>query len=140
MLNYDAVAAMFDIAPSELDPDTIDFVNQRLHLTIQDIEDAFNNAQLDHIVLMAKWLREHVYLVAEYLGIENASVSELDDLAAGCSPIALYLLEIISASFEDAAKMMTELEVPEELIQLSMPTLTVRSTGDRNESGLARAL
>jgi hypothetical protein len=120
ILNVDAVAMMFGVNPSELNDDALEFVEQ-LKITFRNIEDAYRTTSLEDIVAMAKWLRDHIHVASEYLGIAKASDSILDDLATQFAPIVLCLIEPFVNAFDDFAAFLIEIGVPEMLIPLSSP-------------------
>lgn len=70
---------------------------------------------------MAKWLRDHIHLAAEYSGIEYAPDSALDDLATHFAPVMLCLLESLSTVVDDAEPFCIELNISESLIYLALP-------------------
>jgi hypothetical protein len=120
VLNVEAIAAMFGVDPSELDADAIAFIEQ-LGITFQNIEDAYRTTSLEDIVAMAKWLREHIHVAAEFFGIAKASDSMLDDLATQFAPVVLCLIEPFVNTFDDFAAFLIEIGVPETLIPVSLP-------------------
>lgn len=120
VLNVEAIAAMFGFNPSELDADAIVFIEQ-LQITFQNIEGAYRTTSLEDIVAMAKWLRDHIHVAADFFGIVGASDSMLDDLATQFAPMVLCLIEPFVNAFDDFAAFLIEIGVPETLIPLSLP-------------------
>jgi hypothetical protein len=110
---YDAqpIAAMLGVDPGLVDPDTVDVINQRLRITMWEIDESYRSASLDRVAAMAQWLREQVGRPIEALGLAKASDSQLDDLAALLAPYALHILSIISP-FDDARQFIANLELP----------------------------
>jgi hypothetical protein len=115
------IAAMFGVEPAEMNPVSVDFINQRLRITPWEVDEAYRTAPLDQVVLMARWLRERAHLATTFLGLESASESQLDELAAMFAPYALYILSVIFSTFEDAEQFVASLELP---VTLAIPELS----------------
>jgi hypothetical protein len=111
---YDAqpIAAMFGVDPSTVEPDAVDFINERFRITTWEIDEAYRSAPLDQIVVMAQWLRERADLAVPVLGLDTASVSQLDELAALLAPYALHILSVIVLRFDDARQFVADLDLP----------------------------
>lgn len=125
---YDAqpIAALFGVDPAEVDPDAVDFVNQRLRITTWDLDDAYRSAPLVQVATMAAWLRERAHLAVAFLGLESATEAQLDDLTALFAPYALYMLAVIAPRFEDAGEIVATLGLPAVLVppELAAPALS----------------
>jgi len=125
---YDAqpIAATFGIEPSTIEPEAVDFINQRLRITTWEIDEAYRTAPLTQVVLMAEWLREHADLAVSFLGLETATESELDDLAALVAPYALHILRIIASQSDEATQFLAALDLPSALAvpELSAPSVS----------------
>lgn len=111
---YDAqpIAAMFGVSPSEVEPDAVDFVNQRLRITTWEVDETYRTVPLAEVVAMARWLREHAHLAVSLLGLDTATDSQLDDLAALFAPYALHILAYVSSCVDDAEELIATLELP----------------------------
>ncbi len=120
---YDArpMAAMLGVDAAEIEPDAVDFINQRLRITMWEVDEAYRSAPLHQVVLLARWLRERAYLAVSFLGLETATESQLDDLAALFAPYAWHILGVISSRFDDAEQFVARLELP---VVLAVPELS----------------
>jgi hypothetical protein len=120
------IAAMFGVDPAEVEPEAVEFVNQRLRITTWELDEAYRNAPLDQVVVLARWLRERAHLAISFLGLERATESQLDELAAMLAPYALFVLSVISSQFEDAEQFVAALELPAALAvpEFSAPSLS----------------
>jgi hypothetical protein len=83
---------MFGVDPAEVDPDTVEYLNERLPITTWDVDEPYRSLPLTQIVVMARWLRERAHLAASFLGLERATEGQLDELAAVFAPYALHML------------------------------------------------
>jgi len=106
------IAAMFGVDPAEVEPDTVDFISQRLRITTWEVDEAYRTAPLDQVVVLARWLRERANLAISFLGLETAPEPQLDELAAMFAPYALHMLSVISSRFDDAEQFVAALELP----------------------------
>ena len=120
------IAAMFGVDPQEVEPDTVDFVNQRLRITTWEIDETYRTVPLDQVAAMAQWMRERAHVAAPFLGLETATECQLDVLAALFAPYALHILGVVSSQFDDAEQFIAALELPGALAvpELSVPPLS----------------
>jgi hypothetical protein len=125
---YDAqpIAAMFGVDPSTVEPDAVDFINRQFRITAWEIDETYRSASLDRVVVMARWLRERADLAVSFLGLDAASESQLDELAAIVAPYALLILSMAVSRFDDAGQFVADLELPAALTvpELSAPPLS----------------
>lgn len=122
---YDAqpIAAMFGVDPSAVEPDTVDFINQNFRVTTWEIDEAYRSTPLDQIAVMAKWLRERADLTIPVLGLDVASASQLDQLAALLAPYVLHVISMIAPRSDEARWFVSELELP---AALTVPELAAQ--------------
>ena len=106
------IAAMFGVDPTEVEPEVVEFVNQHLRITTWEVDEAYRTAPLDQIVILARWLRERAHLAVSFLGLQTATESQLDELAAMFAPYALFILGVVSSRFDDAEHFLAALELP----------------------------
>jgi hypothetical protein len=106
------IAAMFGVDPAEVDPEAVEFVNQRLRITTWELDEAYRKAPLDQVVILARWLRERAHLAIRFLGLETVTESQLDELAAMLAPYGLFVLSVVSTQFDDAGQFIAALELP----------------------------
>lgn len=118
------IAAMFAVDPAEVGSDAVDFINERLRITTWEVDEAYRTAPLDQVALLARWLRERAHLAVSFLGLETATESQLDELAALFAPYALHMLRVIGSRFDDANQFVDGLELP---AALAIPELPARS-------------
>jgi len=121
VLNIEALALMFGVDPSKVDADAIALVEQ-LQIKIQNIEYVYRSANLESIVAMAKWIRDHLDVVTEFLGLARATDSMLDDLATQFAPVALSLIEPFMDAFDGFAGFLVEIGMHEALIPMRLPS------------------
>jgi hypothetical protein len=114
---YDAqpIAALFGEDASEIDANAMDFLNERLRITTWDVDEAYRTMPLGYVVAIALWLRERAHLVVGFLGLEEATESQLDELAALFAPYVLYVLGVFRSQFDDAEELIAALELPASL-------------------------
>jgi hypothetical protein len=118
ILDGEAVAVMFGLETSNVEPDALEFM-ARLNISLGDIDDAYSRLRLEDVVTMSKWMRDHIHIVAEFLGVANAPDSKLDDLSTYFAPVALLVLERSFTIISDAPAIFKSLEIPPSLIPLS---------------------
>lgn len=106
------IAAMFGVDPSTVEPDAVDFINQHLRVTTWEIDEAYRSTPLDQIAVMAKWLRERADLTIPVLGLDVASASQLDQIAALLAPYVLHVISMIVPRADEARRFVAELELP----------------------------
>jgi hypothetical protein len=118
ILDEEAVAVMFGMETSDVEPDALGFM-AKLNISLRDIDDAYTRLRLEDVVTMSKWIRDRIYVVAEFLGVANAPDSKLDDLSTYLAPMALLVLERSFTVIDDAPAVFKSLEIPPSLIPLS---------------------
>jgi hypothetical protein len=118
ILDGEAVAAMFGMETSDVEPDSLEFM-AKLNISLRDIDDAYSRLRLEDVVTMSKWIRDRIHIVAEFLGVADAPDSKLDDLSAYFAPMALLVLERSFTIISDAPAIFKSLEIPSSLIPLS---------------------
>jgi hypothetical protein len=114
------------VDPAEIEPDAVDFINERFPITMWEVDEAYRTAPLDHVVVLAQWMRERAHLATGFLGLETATESQLEELAALFAPYVLHILRVISSRFDDADQVLAEFELPAGLVllHLSAPPLS----------------
>jgi hypothetical protein len=120
---YDAepIAAILGVGVSRIEDDAVEFVNENLRITTWDIDEAFRTLPLADVARMAVWLRERAHLAVEFLGLESATESQLDDLAALFAPFVLHLLGIVRSVIDDAEEFIADLGLPDGLVVPAIP-------------------
>ena len=120
---YDAepIAAMFGADMSEIEDDAVDFVNENLRITTWAVDEAYRTLPLADVAMMAAWLRDRAHLVVGFLGLENATESQLDDLAALVAPYVLFVLGIVRSRIDDSEEFIGDLELPPGLVVPALP-------------------
>jgi len=56
-----------------VEPEAVEFVNQRLRITTWELDEAYRKAPLDQVVILARWLRERAHLAIRFLGLETVT-------------------------------------------------------------------
>lgn len=124
---YDAgpIAAMFGLEMLEDEDDAVDFVNENLRMTTWEIDEAYRSLELAEVAKMAVWLRERAHLAVEYLGLEHATESQLDDLAALFAPYSLFMLSVVRSRIDGLEELIGGFGLPAGLAVLALPTASV---------------
>lgn len=118
ILDEEAVAVMFGMEASDVEPDAIEFM-AKLNISLRDIDDAYTRLRLEDVVAISKWIRDRINIVAEFLGVANAPDSKLDNLSTYLAPMALLVLERTFTVIDDATAILKSLELPPSLVPLS---------------------
>lgn len=115
---YDAqpIAALFGVDASVIDADAMVFLNERLRITTWDVDEAYRTMPLGYVAAIALWLRERAHLAVGFLGLEEATESQLDELSALFAPYVLYVLGVFRSQFDDAEELIAALELPASLV------------------------
>ena len=106
------IAAMFGVDPTEVEPEAFEFVDECFRFTSWELDEAYRDAPLDQVAILARWLRERADLAVSFVGLESVPESQLDELAAMLAPYALHVLTVISSRLEDAEQFVAALELP----------------------------
>ena len=97
----DAFAAVFNVESSEIPLDVVEEINAKLHPNALDIDDAYRNVPLERIVAVAQRLTVWAPHLLDYLEVNRASDSEIEDLATTFAPLVSYYLDLLRDAYDD---------------------------------------
>lgn len=99
---YDAepIAAVFNLDPTQLSDPELDELNTAIHLSIDEIDDAYRHAAVDDIVAMADLAVQAIPEVLNELGVAEIALLDSENAAAIVAPGLVYLVKQLAASLD----------------------------------------